>query len=151
MSAIEKISEVQTSPSSFTYEEAVVALGDVTTGQELYSVYKFEENEISGLVYAQTFHPIEQTPLRVYPMIQLEIIGDYPRISQPVTELWKSTVLPEIAEGRTTVNEMAIFLCRRDLGLGGRNILELIREQRRFRGGAELAHIVLQQEIDKNT
>lgn len=149
MSAMQRPFEVRPTPTSFTYDDAVTALGDLTNRSELSETFGLTDDAITGLVYAQTFHPVDQTPLRVYPMSQLEIIGDYPRVSGPVTDLWLNTVLPEVAN-RQSVNGIVLFMFRRDLGFGGRSIIELVREERRYRTGADVARTVLLEELARN-
>lgn len=148
MSAMQRPFEVQPTPTSFTYDDAVTSLGDLTTRSELSETFGFTDDAITGLVYAQTFHPVDQSPLRVYPMSQLEIIGDYPRVSGPVTDLWLNTVLPEVDNGQS-VNGIVLFMSRRDLGFGGRSIIDLVREERRFRGGSDDAREVLAAELTR--
>ncbi|MCX6728095.1 MAG: hypothetical protein NTX11_04790 [Candidatus Saccharibacteria bacterium] len=149
MSAIENTFDFEPILPHFSYDEAVASLGDLTTRQVLSRDFYLEDDVISGLVYAQAEHPTEQSLLVVYPMSQFEVIGERPRVSQPVVDLWLNTVLPEVATGRTTVNNMAQFISRRDLGLDGRSIIECVREERRYRGGADLARVVLQSELVK--
>lgn len=149
MSAMEKPIETQPLHPVLTLDVAVHALGDLTTASEITDSFNIEPSEISGLVYAQAHDPITQRPLRVYPMAQFEIIGSDPRVSKSVSDLWLNTVLPEVAEGQG-VNGIVLFMSRRDIGLGGRSIIDLVREERRFRGGADAARETLATELARN-